>query len=165
MHDIAQHPQKARVKRVAPLGKDGIDGRKAILQPPALDRSAKAHAAFNRRNGKLGEQLDQMRIVDVVVDDEPGINRLILALARDDRPCVATKTRFGLVQHDGVGVGQKMGRRHAGNPTSDNSNAAAGGTQGLERHSGNILRRVYCLTWRDPGQITVARRNPAVKQS
>ena len=156
VEDVGDHPQKARVQSIAALGKQRINRGEAIFQPPALDRGPKAHAAFHGGDGQLFEQLHQMRIIHLVVDDKAGVDRLILALACEHGASVAAKAGFGFIKHNGVGVGQKMRCCHAGNPPSDNGNAAAGGTHGLKRHSDSFLGWGVQVTRRTPDQITSA---------
>ena len=71
-----------------------------------------------------------MGVVHPVEDDEAGIDRLVLALARDDGAGMAAKAPLGFVEHDRVGFRQQMRRGHPGNAPPDDSNAAGGVARG-----------------------------------
>jgi RNA polymerase sigma factor (sigma-70 family) len=106
--DVAQHHEEARICRVAPLGKDRGNIAQPILQPPALDRDAKAHVAFRQRHLHPFEQGGQVRIVRAVEHDEAGIDWLVTAPAGDDCARVPAQAALGLEKNHVVLSRQKM---------------------------------------------------------
>jgi len=69
--DVGQHPPEGRAEQVLPLNEQGVDARGAILHPRPLAAGAEAHRGRLRGDGEPGEEAGELRVVLLVVDDEP----------------------------------------------------------------------------------------------
>jgi hypothetical protein len=141
--DVAHHAQKARVHGVAALREQRVQVVQRIFEPAPPERDAEAHVAFRRGHAQPVEQGRQMRIGGVVEHDEPGIDRLIPALARDHGAGVTAKSRLGLVQHHRMVGRQQMRRPHSGYAATDHRDASRCGAKSFKGHEG-LSCRAWC---------------------
>ena len=77
--DLSQHPQVGWGEKIGRLSKQACPGRPPIIaaaapfEAAAIGGHRKAHAACDRLDAKAGEHPGQVRIVELVVDDEADI--------------------------------------------------------------------------------------------
>src|SRR5205809_6649211 len=79
--DVAQHPEIGGRQEVAGLREQSARGLEPVvaaalpLEAAGIRRHRKAHAAFDRLDAEMGEQRGQVRIVQLVIDDEADVDR------------------------------------------------------------------------------------------
>ena len=72
--DVAEHAQKCGAHQVRTLCEERVQVRAAVLEPRAGHRHPEAHVGRSRRDAELVEELDEARVVRLVVDDESGVD-------------------------------------------------------------------------------------------
>ena len=137
VQNVAQHPQKARVGDATALGEQRIQTAQTVFQFATRNRRAKAHVAFNHRHGQFLKQRHKMRVIRLVIDDKPGIHRLIAAFASHFRTRVATKAIFRLKQHHRIFICQQMRRCHPRYAAPDHGNTPRGRASCFKWHLGD----------------------------
>ena len=70
------HPEtvESRPDEVAGLGEEGAQGSAAVLEPARIVPDAEAHRRGPRPDAEFAQQTGEARVVDLVVDDEPGVH-------------------------------------------------------------------------------------------
>ena len=107
---LAQHPQEGRREEIALLREDRTDIGAAPFEPAAVERQRKAHVAALRGDAELGKHCREIGIVELVVDDEAGVDRDMPAVIVDvDGRGMAAGPRIGLEQRDVGGSVQRPG--------------------------------------------------------
>src|SRR5246500_5817392 len=78
--DIPQHPQIVRREQIGALCEQPFGGVKPIIaaafpfKAALIGGDGEAHAAFDSLDAELGEQRRQLRVVELVVNDEADID-------------------------------------------------------------------------------------------
>ena len=98
-HDVDQHPAERRPQQVGSLGEQRVEVRAPVLEASLLAAHREAHLARLARDPEPVEQADEVRVVPVVEDDEPGVDGVVLG-----GPVGA-----GELDVDGVGVTADVG--------------------------------------------------------
>ena len=120
--DLAQHPQEARRGGIAALSEDGVQIDARPFPHAAIKRKREAHVACFGAHAKVIEQRREVRIVQLVVDDEAGVDR-DRPLAEVDliRVGVAAQPVFGFVQHHLVLAREEFVKGHHRHPQQLNT--------------------------------------------
>ena len=101
---------KRRISRSSRPGAERPPARE--LEAAAGARHGQRHLGVLRRDAELGEQREQPRVVDGVVDDEPGVDRQAVS-PRARRPCWYARRR---VAHARTARPRATGRARARHP-------------------------------------------------
>ena len=86
--DLHQHPEVRRSRQVAAGGKEAARPQRAgVLQTRADVPHGHRHLGLLGLHAELGEEAQQHRVGALVVHDEPGVDRQVLALGGRRRAC------------------------------------------------------------------------------
>ncbi len=72
---VFEHAPETRRDEVAPLAEHGVQPRRPILEPATVEGDGEGHVAGVGRNAEMVEERYQVRVVAIVIDDEPGVDR------------------------------------------------------------------------------------------
>src|SRR6476646_9966051 len=129
-HDVGEEAQEPGVRQVATLREQRAEVRTAVLEPGPGIAHAEAHGGGLGRHAELVQQPDEAGIVRLVVDDEPGVHRVVDTVELD-------VDRVGVTA--GAGVGLEDGQVVAAPEPVRGDEARHTGSHDRDLHSGGSL--------------------------
>ena len=118
--NVGQHSVIARLQEIGRLRHKSLEGA-FIFERTITHGNAERHVAELRRHIEGGEQADQVRIGRLVIDDEAGIDRNLLAvIINGNRVAVAAEPVICLIYGNLMARGQQPRRAKPGDTASDN---------------------------------------------
>ena len=127
--DVQKHVEEARGEEIAALGEKGAENSPAFtpapFKAPPIGGDRKAHFGGLGGDAQPLQHRGKIRIIQSVIDDEPGIDRDLGAGMFDiDGRRMAARPQILLIERDLMArMGQRQRRSHSRNARSDDGYA------------------------------------------
>ena len=160
-HDVGEQTQERGSRQVPPLREHRVEIRAPVFEPAPGVGDAEAHLRRLGLDAQLAQQAGESRVVRLVVDDEPGIDRVRDATDLDvDGMGVAADAPIGLVDASRRDRGAGRAPRRA--PTRRSRRSRSSRRLGFRSSSGTRDTPVpepfgFALGCTRPGNTVVAR--------